>query len=362
MSHLSEQQRDHPNHQVALTKFYAVDELLQGNDEQFVRGAYQALLGRNVDDNGLANYTSMLLDGKSRVELLIEIRNSDEGKARSVYVLGLAAANTLVELLAHQDLAFISCAYQTLLGRPVDEGAFRGYGGQLKNGASRLHLLNEIRNSGEFKSRERIVNEIERLGEPGANTKTPLAGGNKTSDIENDPPSAFPESAAQLMTLEDVPFIHSVYQVFLGRVADEEGLKNYLVRLQSAAPRAEVIRAVSHSKERSPRLDFFRQLDGAIQDLMRQDQIIGGRAAQLRCAELDAMVEKQKINQMQIQLAAMSAQVKQQLAVIENRAVTAIERLQGKKRVRELGQLSPLAQQIYAQLSVRLDEREVDAR
>ena len=361
MSHPAEQHRDHTNDQATLTKFYTLDELLQGNDEQFVRGAYQALLGRNVDDEGLSNYTSLLLDDKSRVELLVEIRNSDEGKARAAHVVGLAAAKTLVELLAHQDHAFISCAYQTLLGRPVDEGAFTGYGGQLKNGASRLQLLNEIRNSGEFKSRERIVNEIERIGKQGINRDTRLPEDNKTLDMGNEIPSVFPESALQLMELGNVPFIHSVYQVFLGRAADEEGLRNYLSQLQSATPRAEVIRAVSQSEERHPRLVFLRQLDGAIHDFMRQNQTIGGRAAQRRCAELDAMVEKQKINQIQTQLAAMSAQVKQQLAIFEKRAAIAGERLQGKKRIRELGQLSPLAQHIYAQLSVGLDEHEVGA-
>jgi Domain of unknown function (DUF4214) len=141
---LSKHQNEQNDCQTWRNKFFTLDELLLGSDEHFVSIAYQALLGRRADTSGLNTYTSLLLDGKSRVELLVELRRSGEGKAHAAYIAGLDAAMSLVELLAYQDAAFLSCAFQTLLCRPVDTDAFVGYGGQLRKGVARLGLLEEM--------------------------------------------------------------------------------------------------------------------------------------------------------------------------------------------------------------------------
>lgn len=148
----------------ALMNMLMLSELLQGDDEQFIRDAYHAILSRGADPGGLETYMSLLSSGKSRVEILHELRRSSEGIAHGAHIAGLDAAKSLVELLAHQNHAFVSCAYQTLLVRFVDAGALERYVSELSHGMTRLQVLREIRNSEECKSREALGHGIEHIG------------------------------------------------------------------------------------------------------------------------------------------------------------------------------------------------------
>lgn len=69
-----------------------LDELLSYNDEKFVRIAYQTLLGRTPDPQGLRYYLTRVRLGISKVEILTQLRNSVEGKSRQIKVGGLDKA------------------------------------------------------------------------------------------------------------------------------------------------------------------------------------------------------------------------------------------------------------------------------
>ena len=56
----------------------------------FIKAAYQAILGREVDVDGLACYGAMLRDGASKVEILGRICDSSEAQERHTRVIGLA--------------------------------------------------------------------------------------------------------------------------------------------------------------------------------------------------------------------------------------------------------------------------------
>lgn len=342
-----------------MKHYYALGDLLAGDDDQFVRSAYLAVLGRGVDSGGFDTYTSLLASGKSRVEVLIELRRSLEGEAHGALIAGLGAATSLEELLAHQDHGFVSCAYQTLLVRPVETEALVRRAAELGRGASRLQLLRDILDSAEFKSRAAMALEIERMGKRGEVNGAPpnmLAGG-----VDSGDPPGLPDSAAQLMARRDSHFVHGLYQLFLGRIADAQGLENYRERMRAGLPRRAVVRGISGSEERKSRLVMLRRIDMAIRDFHAQDRPLLGWAAALRCQRLNQMIAKRQLIALNHQLIAMQKDFQQQLA----RAESAIGKTRNtvgmqteRVRVIKLNDLSPLARDIYFQLKSGLDERD----
>jgi O-antigen biosynthesis protein len=67
-------------------------ELMCHFDESFVRKAYIAVLGRDIDADGLQNYLSRIREGEERIEILAELRGSEEGQAKSLDIRGLDVA------------------------------------------------------------------------------------------------------------------------------------------------------------------------------------------------------------------------------------------------------------------------------
>ncbi len=342
--------------------FFTLGEILQGEDRQFVRNAYWAMLGRAVDETGLNIYTAMLAAGNSRVEVLMELRRSAEGRARNANMDGLDAARTLAELMSHQDHAFVSCAYQTLLLRPVDGAALTRCVAELSQSVDRLHVLNEIYSSDEFKSRNEIALEIER----GAVITPPPPQTARQDNVisagdGNEGTPGLPVSSAELLGRGNRGFIYGLYQILLARDADADGLENYLVQLQSGLPRSEVINGISRSVEREARRSMLRQIESTIDDVALQKRPLLGLGAKMRRQALDQSIVEQKFHRLESQLIALSLSQKAQLARVESllakpgetSAVVKMKQVPALK----LNQLSPLAQDIYFQLKTGLVRR-----
>ena len=66
-------------------------ELLACEDYPFIRRAYWALLGREPDPGGLANYLERLRSGTPKVQVLSELAHSPEGRTKGA-ALGLDGA------------------------------------------------------------------------------------------------------------------------------------------------------------------------------------------------------------------------------------------------------------------------------
>ena len=358
MSLLSEQQNDD---QTLRRKFFTLAELLHGNDQQFVSDAYLALLGRAADEGGLGSYTDLLLDGKSRVEVLVYLHRSAEGKANRVDIVGLAPTTLLAELLAYDDATFMSCAFQTFLGRPVDGAAYIGYGGQLRRGMLRLDLLREIRDSDEFRSKNALACEVERITEGGQGAQMFAANDGVALERAGDadePILAAPTSATDLAERNDIQFIHSVYQILLARASEDDELDDYLARIRSGVSRINIMRAINQLEERQSRRTMLLDLNTAIEDSTLKRQPLLGRAAWARCKELDRQIDKQKIKMMQKQLAETTRRFKDQIETLKKETVKFAASRSGKQRVLEINHLSPLAQDIYFQFKNGLDKRE----
>jgi hypothetical protein len=69
-----------------------LDELLACNGQKFVRSAFQTILGREPDPEGLAYYIARLRAGYSKMRTVQQLRLSKEGFANEVRLPGLDAA------------------------------------------------------------------------------------------------------------------------------------------------------------------------------------------------------------------------------------------------------------------------------
>jgi len=74
-----------------ITKeIYEYKDFTKYHDEEFVKNSFKGLLKREVDIQGLNHYLTLLRTGqKSKTEIITMIRNSKEGKSKSVKLLGL---------------------------------------------------------------------------------------------------------------------------------------------------------------------------------------------------------------------------------------------------------------------------------
>ena len=171
----------------------SVDELLSHFDRDFVHVAYQTILGRGADAEGLMHYTVRLRLGAPKIKLLSEMITSQErdvlGKLicemyaaarcysrskmpllglfwRRMYdIAGPAVADpeplhfpekikTLSSLMASAKLEFVNCVYRTLLGRNPDVAGAEFYIKRLETGGSRTQLIWEILQSPECNERQ----------------------------------------------------------------------------------------------------------------------------------------------------------------------------------------------------------------
>jgi hypothetical protein len=341
--------------------FFTLGQLLEGDDKEFVGNAYWAMLGRSADNDGLDIYTALLSEGMSRIDVLQQLHRSAEGQAHGAYIRGVDAAKTVEELLAHEDYAFVCCAYQTLFIRPVDQGALKHYVAALRDGLDRLQVLNELRQSEEFKSRFAMARELDQFAQAGKDEKFSEATSNSGTEEDAEIVPDLPASIAELMARNNREFVYGLYQIMLGRTADPAGLQNYLQRMASGISRQEVVRGFNSSDERKARAAFFHRLDSINEDTKARQHPLLGAAAALRLQQLEQAVAKQRIQTMENQIVQMSRSFRTQLSRVQSAPAVQIERTTvmqpEKRRALKLNQLSPLARDIYFQIKNGLVER-----
>jgi O-antigen chain-terminating methyltransferase len=82
--------KDRPQSILAQKQIYSLDDFLQFQDIDFINKAYQHILHRYPDPHGLDHYLSHLRIGKfSKIEILVRLRCSPEGKKKGVQIRGL---------------------------------------------------------------------------------------------------------------------------------------------------------------------------------------------------------------------------------------------------------------------------------
>jgi hypothetical protein len=350
--------------------FFTLSQLLEGDDNEFVGNAYWAMLGRSADNDGLLIYNARLSEGMSRIDVLQQLRRSTEGQAHGAHIRGLDAAKTLEELLAHDDCAFVCCAYQTFLIRPVDRGALKHYLAALRDGLGRLQVLNELRRSEEFESRFAIALELDQFAKNSdggiAATSVNTVGVNDSANGAEIVPN-LPPTMADLMARNNREFVYGLYQIMLGRTVDSGGLQNYLQRMASGISRKEVVRGFSTSDERKARIALFHRLDSVNKDTKARRRPLLGAAAAVRLQQFEQAVVTKRILAMENQIAQMSQSLRAQLLCAQHTPVVHTVQIERtvvlppeRKRTLKLNQLSPLARDIYFQLKNGLARRSED--
>jgi hypothetical protein len=83
---------------------YSIADFLQFHDEAFVVNAFVGLLQRKPDDKTLRKWLRKLRAGTTRLEILRELRFSEEGKGRNVRVLGLSFPDSANVLMSRRQL------------------------------------------------------------------------------------------------------------------------------------------------------------------------------------------------------------------------------------------------------------------
>ena len=68
------------------------------NGEAFVTLAYVTLLGRMPDPAGMSHFSTRLLDGHDKYDVLLQLRKSREGRSRLVPIAGLDEVMSLYRL------------------------------------------------------------------------------------------------------------------------------------------------------------------------------------------------------------------------------------------------------------------------
>jgi hypothetical protein len=232
------------------------------DDEAFVRQAYQRLLDRPADPDGLQNYVSQLRSGMPKAQIVAELEGSPEGRMVARRQSGSArppvgephslpasaaksqaspssttGAKVVTQLLALEGEQFVREAYLAILGREADPAGLSYYGRRVAAGEPKEQILVDLRCDPEGQARATPVAGLDELV---ASAQAIAAAG---------PLTVKAASASELLTLHGREFVQSAYLTLFDRPADPEGLVRYLEVLRSGFSRSFVLAAFADSPE-----------------------------------------------------------------------------------------------------------------
>ncbi len=215
---------------------------------------------------------------KKYKELIDSVYNSLTWKLLHPKCFNLNAINNnmtenLHELLSVNSNEFINIAYQKILGRSVDATGYQYYLGRLEVGIDRIHVLAQIRNSKEAKSRNFDMPDLDRAIKSYKLKKIPFLGplfmlfslifsSRNIATVENQ----LPHTIKDFANPNNHDFIQEAYQKILGRSVDATGYNYYIKRLNSGIPKIQVLMQLRNSKEGKLRNLKMPDLDKAIKD------------------------------------------------------------------------------------------------
>ena len=265
-------------------KGVVLKELLLEDDEAFIEAAYGMLLHRRPDAGGGRPYLRALRNGKSKLQILYEISNSEECSLVGGHIEGLCQAYTVQEksgvgiedtklppfavmqvtcvdhLLDIEDAdKFIQAAFWVLLKRPPDGHGFDNYLEKMSGGFSKLQVLWELVISTEGQN---FGLNLPGLQSAFAHECLSLKGSRKAALVLNSSPAivALPD----LLTLNAGRFVDAAYLTLLKRMPDPEGYKYRLTQLFAGVAKVQILSEISASKEAAAIKASLQGLSGAV--------------------------------------------------------------------------------------------------
>ncbi len=99
-----------------------LDRILALDDKEFIKAAYNDILLRDADVNGIENFSNEIKNGISRLKILFRVMISEEAMEKRVCIkdfnIGTIDIN---EILQYDGDRFIEAMYLAILGRSSDE-------------------------------------------------------------------------------------------------------------------------------------------------------------------------------------------------------------------------------------------------
>ncbi len=131
------------------------------SNQEFLVNAYQEILGREIDEQGLDTYTTMLNNGLTKANFLINLVNSEEFMNKFISKVRTNKKNSTddsFDVIANkEDLHF---CYRLLLGRNPDLDGWNTWFNAIKNeGTSIKTLVTGFLSSPEFKNRNLVPSQ-----------------------------------------------------------------------------------------------------------------------------------------------------------------------------------------------------------
>lgn len=156
------------------------------------------------------------------------------------------------------DETFVRQAYLRLLGRSADPEGFAGYLGQLRQGAARADIYQELGSSEEARRYEArrqalrrtlsVVQPVREQPQSGV-VVMPQQWSPALAAPKWDGPTQQVDSTNELLELEGTAFIKAAYLALLGREVDEEGGNNYARRMRDGWSKMSLIKGLALSDE-----------------------------------------------------------------------------------------------------------------
>jgi hypothetical protein len=157
------------------------------------------------------------------------------------------------------DETFVRQAYLRLLGRSADPEGFAGYLGQLRQGAARADIYQELASSDEaqrYEARRQalrrtlsVVQPVRQQPQGGGMVVTPQQWLPALQVPQWDGPTQSVANVNELLELEGTAFIKAAYLALLGREVDEEGGNNYVRRLRDGWTKMSLVKGLALSDE-----------------------------------------------------------------------------------------------------------------
>lgn len=221
-----------------------VVRVLEGEDEAFLRGAYQLVLGRGIDSDGLAFYAQRLATGTPRSDVLWELSRSDEGVAhlgsqpllveaisRLTGRPALGAPATVEELLKLSDAAFVDACLRVMPSTHSPTVMRSMLMARLAGAVPRYQVLIDLAHASGRKAFPHVAG-LDGFLERARGDLFPRA-----------------ESPAELFSYHDAAFIDCAYKTLMGRPPDSMGGGFYLGRLRGGFSRTSIVAGLARSAE-----------------------------------------------------------------------------------------------------------------
>jgi glycosyltransferase involved in cell wall biosynthesis len=248
----------------------ALFDLLALKDESFVRAAYECILGRGPDPEGLRHYLEHLRVSGSKADIIYSLARSSEARRW----------DRMIDLSGQSTERFVEEAYRRVLGREADTAEKISSVERLQQGRSRRAVIGDLRKSPEAATAPMNVFRLAlvRYTKAIRRARGPLGwyythrrlearleeldwlfcGNAEPRDcaISTGGTPSSPQAFNDLLALHDEAFVRAAYRTLLGREADNDGLRHYRARLWAGCGKAKIIWALTQSDEGRRKASF----------------------------------------------------------------------------------------------------------